>query len=226
MSEKYHFSYIDMKLSEEDILRLKRIVKTSMMRDRFVSIIGIVSSAAAFALTSVNYFRFHGQPLYQGINLTLLGLSFSMLCYYVHSLFRKIRNEGKELEGKKLLESLKDESTFVNAFEEMLKKPPHVFYERVGSGYIIQSTPLFEESFSNIRKLWFSILSQYDLSADIIRFFEDRIAHMESDEQRASTLIYLEVLKEQLQSGNMLILDSIESGNGLANYKCEEVEMP
>lgn len=221
MSEKYHFSYIDMKLSEEDILRL-----TSMMRDRFVSIIGIVSSAAAFALTSVNYFRFHGQPLYQGINLTLLGLSFSMLCYYVHSLFRKIRNEGKELEGKKLLESLKDESTFVNAFEEMLKKPPHVFYERVGSGYIIQSTPLFEESFSNIRKLWFSILSQYDLSADIIRFFEDRIAHMESDEQKASTLIYLEVLKEQLQSGNMLILDSIESGNGLANYKCEEVEMP
>lgn len=221
MSEKYHFSYIDMKLSEEDISRL-----TSMMRDRFVSIIGIVSSAAAFALTSVNYFRFHGQPLYQGINLTLLGLSFSMLCYYVHSLFRKIRNEGKELEGKKLLESLKDESTFVNAFEEMLKKPPHVFYERVGSGYIIQSTPLFEESFSNIRKLWFSILSQYDLSADIIRFFEDRIAHMESDEQKASTLIYLEVLKEQLQSGNMLILDSIESGNGLANYKCEEVEMP
>ena len=49
---------------------------------------------------------------------------------------------------------------------------------------------------------------------------------MESDEQKASTLIYLEVLKEQLQSGNMLILDSIESGNGLADYKCEEVEMP
>ena len=223
MSEKYHFFYTE--FSKDDCFEARKLVMNKMKYDRIVSVFGIFANAATCGFATISYFESPG-PLSQVANLVILGLSLFMFCCWVLSLLRKCK------EKRKFLESLEDENTFIDAFEKELKKACTMydrFYEKAGtdtSGYIVQSEPLFEESFSNIRKLWFSILSQYDLSADIIRFFEDRIAHMESNEQKASTLIYLEVLKEQLQSGNMLILDSIESGNGLANYKCEEVEMP
>lgn len=116
----------------------------------------------------------------------------------------------KKLKEKELIKILLKDTGHSDSYMSILCTKPRVIC-------LIQTRPINKEDVEGNRQRWFQLQSQYDIPITVSSYIKKL---MTDSPQKA--LIYMDVIEEQLECGNVRILDGLMEDGSLKYYQFQE----
>lgn len=196
MNTKYHF--VCTSFSAEDTTEIKKRLSKKYIWCIFFDLIF--------------YFLFLFFPLkknFSMISVTIFHVGIA-ICIISNIVFLLKTQRLKEKEIVQTMLKDAGHPTPDNLYMTILRAEPETIF-------LIQTRPVKREDIQKNRSRWFQLQSQYDIPQKIPAYMETLLT-----ENPEKAVIYMDVIEEQLQYGNMKIFDGLLEDGSLKYYQFKE----